>query len=81
MYINDLSHQLCFPYFTFVDDVNVVGNPSNDMLQTDLNTIWRWTIDWDLPLNVGKYKLLVALLSVGPPGFSSTITPRQWLKR
>ena len=81
IYINDLSHQLCCPYFMFADDVKIVGNPSNAMLQTDLDTICRWTTDWDLPLNVDKCNLLVALHSVGPPGFSSTTTPRQWWRR
>ena len=50
----------------FADDVKVVGNPTNDMVQADLDTICRWTFDWDLPPNVGKCKLLVASQSVGP---------------
>ena len=41
IYINDLSYQLFCPYFMFVDDVKVVGNPSNAMLQTDLDTVCR----------------------------------------
>ena len=53
----------------FADDVKVGENPSNDTLQTDLDTISRWTVNWDLPLNVGKWKLLIALHSVGFPRF------------
>ena len=70
IYINDLSHQLRCPHFMFADDVKVVGNPFNDTLQTDLDIICRWTVDWDLPPDVGKCNLLVASHSVGSPGFS-----------
>ena len=52
------------PYFMFEDDLKVVGNPSDEMLQIDLDTICRWTVDWDLPLNVSKCNLLVVLHSV-----------------
>ena len=66
IYTNDLSHQLCCPYFMFADDVKAVGNPPKDILQTELDTICRWTFDWNLPPNAIKCKLLVALHSVRP---------------
>ena len=60
IYVNDLATSLECPAFMFADDLKLVGNPSNNVIQRDLETIHQWTVDWDLPLNVVKCKQLVA---------------------
>lgn len=60
VYINDLVTSLRCPYYMFADDVKVVGNPTSEMIQEDLDTIHKWTVEWDMPLNLRKCVRLIA---------------------
>ena len=60
MYINDLARGLRSPNYMFADDIKVVGNPSTEDLQLDLDFIHKWTVEWDLPLNANKCMRLIA---------------------
>ena len=51
VYINDLTETLRCPYYLFADDVKIVGSPTTEALQEDLNRIHCWTTQWDLSLN------------------------------
>ena len=66
LYVNDLAGALECPTFLFADDVKLVGDPRNQAIQRDLDTVHRWTVAWDLPLNIGKCKQLVKAESTGP---------------
>ena len=57
-YINDLARALECPGYMFADDVKLVGCPSEQSMQRDLDRIYQWTVDWDLPLNNNKCQLL-----------------------
>ena len=59
VYINDLVSQLRCPYYLFADDVKMVGDPGNQELQEDLDRVYKWTQDWQLPINIGKCQQLV----------------------
>lgn len=67
VYINDLTTNLHCPHYLFADDVKMVGDPRNQGLQEDLDRVHQWTLDWELPLNVGKCQHLVLRGSVAPP--------------
>lgn len=59
VYIDNLVENLKCPYYMFADDVKVVGEPGQQDIQEDLDTIVRWTQEWDLPLNLTKCTRLV----------------------
>ena len=65
LYINDLVATLKSPCFMFADDVKVVGEPGTQDIQGDLDTIVRWTKEWDLPLNLAKCTRLVCARESG----------------
>ena len=60
IFINDLAPSLHCPSYMFADDVKIIGNPATESLQLDLQTVHKWTIDWDLPLNMNKCQRLMA---------------------
>ena len=60
IFINNLAPLLHCPSYMFADDVKIIGNPVTESLQLDLQTVHKWTIDWDLPLNMNKCQRLMA---------------------
>lgn len=60
VYLSDLYQGLKTKNASFADDGNVYANPllEYEDLQTDLNSIKRWTLDWKMPLNDTKCTVL-----------------------
>ena len=54
VFINDLARDLQNPCFMFADDVKLAGQD----LERDVETVRRWSTQWDLPLNLAKCQLL-----------------------
>ena len=54
IYISDLPDGLEGACYMFADDVKIVGAPSTDQLQRDLNRVIQWTEEWEMPLNKDK---------------------------
>ncbi|XP_063615394.1 uncharacterized protein LOC134788436 [Penaeus indicus] len=50
VFINDLVRDLTNPVFIFADDVKITGND----LGRDIETLKKWSLTWDLPLNEAK---------------------------
>ncbi|MES9976167.1 MAG: reverse transcriptase family protein [Candidatus Thiodiazotropha sp.] len=66
IFVNDLVKSLVSPGYMFADDLKIIGNPSANQVQEDLDRVYRWTIEWDLPLNCTKCKRLGTYASTGP---------------
>ena len=60
LYISDLPHLISSNHVFYADDCKLYANPIQNYreLQTDLNTVYRWCLDWLIPLNNGKCKVL-----------------------
>ncbi|XP_063921257.1 uncharacterized protein LOC135136058 [Zophobas morio] len=60
LYISDLPHLISSNHAFYADDCKLYANPILNYreLQTDLNTVYRWCLDWLIPLNNGKCKVL-----------------------
>ena len=73
VYINDLAQDLECPCYMFADDVKIVGSPSEATMQNDLNKVHKWTVEWDLPLNMSKCNQLLATgVNVDPKTLGSS---------
>ena len=59
LFINDLVRHLENPMYMFADDLKILGCPTHDSLQRDLDRLYDWTVLWDLPMDADKYRLLV----------------------
>ena len=75
VFVNDLAWNLECPCFMFADDIKILGNPSCDALQRDLDKISKWSIDWDMPINPKKSYHLIQNL-IGPTRTLLTPTGR-----
>jgi hypothetical protein len=51
----------------FADDVKVVGGVEGEAVQEDLDRIFQWSVDWELPLNVDKCMRVVTGDGEAPP--------------
>jgi ribonucleases P/MRP protein subunit RPP40 len=58
IYINDLDDNIISMLKKFADDTKIcrnVGSDSNtNILQDDLQKIYQWSIDWQMPFNIDK---------------------------
>ena len=50
----------------------MVGSPEGGLLQEDLDALYRWTVEWDLPLNMGKCHRLLPGKTSAPPRWVGT---------
>jgi hypothetical protein len=62
IYINDLDSRILNLILKFADDTKLYGSVANDKeranLQKDLETLEKWSLDWQLPFNVDKCKVV-----------------------
>lgn len=54
LFVNDLALQLENPCYMFADDLKIVGRPTDESVQRDLDRLFAWSIAWQLPLNIAK---------------------------
>lgn len=61
-YVSDISSGLSSTMFQFADDHTIIRpitcEGDKDILQNDLNTVFQWSIDNELPLNVSKCAIM-----------------------
>ena len=61
-YINDITQNLTSKVRLYADDTLIYRNILNEQdvvaLQNDLNTIMKWSVDWQMTFNPGKSKFL-----------------------
>ena len=81
VYINDLATNLRCSYYMFADDVKVVGGVEGEEVQEDLDEIFQWSVDWELPLNVDKCMRLVTGDGEAPPRWMGTVGNRKEIER
>lgn len=74
LFVNDLASTLENPCYMFADDVKIVGLPTEESVQRDLDRLFAWSVAWELPLNFGKCQHLVTTKAqhisrvIGPSG-------------
>lgn len=57
-FINDLTRVIKSPWYLFADDAEIVCNPRESLVTTDLDTVCAWSSRWGVPLNIEKRKHL-----------------------
>ena len=61
IFINDLPDSITSSIKIFADDTKIFRaaktTSDQDNLQTDLNNLFKWTANWQLPFNIDKCKL------------------------
>ncbi len=77
LFVNDLTALL------FADDVKMVSPRSqSDLLQGSFYNVWKWSVNWDLPINptksnyiaIGRAPALQIFLATGSPSNSIQVT-------
>jgi hypothetical protein len=60
IYVYDLPSVVCSPNASFADDLKLFNNPITyrHVLQQDLEKIYKYSVDWSLPLNLNKCVVL-----------------------
>ena len=63
MFVNDIPSIVSSPVYLFTDDTEVfhVIKSRDDYLalQNDLNSLYNWSLTWQLSFNILKYKLYI----------------------
>ena len=77
VYINDIHQNLSSPVSLFSDDCTLYHEISSSQdcfcLQADLDLVSRWSVIWQLPLNLSKCKALSISNKLNPISFDYTI--------
>lgn len=62
VFVNDIDNNLMSKIWKFADDIKIATTIETEMdrdaLQSDLDTIWKWTNDWQMRLNISKCKII-----------------------